>query len=75
MQLLLFLSLLPQNFLSFPSLNFTTKMPKSYCLLPLAFFTVLFLHEAMARIPIDSKWHDAHATFYGDMSGGETMRK
>lgn len=20
-------------------------------------------------------WHDAHATFYGDMSGGETMRK
>jgi len=50
-------------------------MPKSYCLLPLAFFTVLFLHEAMARIPIDSKWHDAHATFYGDMSGGETMRK
>ena len=24
---------------------------------------------------IDNSWNDAHATFYGDMSGGETMRK
>lgn len=23
---------------------------------------------------IDSAWYDAHATFYGDISGGETMR-
>jgi len=23
---------------------------------------------------IDPSWYDAHATFYGDMSGGETMR-
>lgn len=24
---------------------------------------------------INSNWFDAHATFYGDMSGGATMRK
>lgn len=24
---------------------------------------------------INGQWNDAHATFYGDMSGGETMRK
>ncbi|EOY03633.1 hypothetical protein QUC31_017631 [Theobroma cacao] len=23
---------------------------------------------------IDTNWHDAHATFYGDMSGGETLQ-
>lgn len=23
---------------------------------------------------IDPSWYDAHATFYGDISGGETMR-
>ena len=22
---------------------------------------------------IDSSWHDAHATFYGDIKGGQTM--
>jgi len=54
----------------------TKKMAKSSYLVPLAFFTLLlFLHEAMARIPINSKWHNASATFYGDINGGETMRK
>ena len=24
---------------------------------------------------IDNNWYDAHATFYGDMTGSETMRK
>jgi hypothetical protein len=24
---------------------------------------------------IDNSWYSAHATFYGDMSGGETMSK
>ncbi|MCH83195.1 expansin-A23-like [Trifolium medium] len=28
----------------------------------------------MALIPIDSNWYDAHATFYGDMHGDETMQ-
>lgn len=33
-----------------------------------------------SRLPYDEvkmngAWEDAHATFYGDMSGGETMRK
>jgi len=51
-------------------------MAKSNYFVPLAFFTVLFLQEAMARLPIlNSKWHDANATFYGDMNGDETMRK
>jgi hypothetical protein len=50
-------------------------MAKSYSLVPLAFFTLLFVLQTMAHIPIDSNWYDAHATFYGDMQGGETMRK
>ncbi|KEH17551.1 expansin-A25 protein [Medicago truncatula] len=50
-------------------------MAKSNYLVYLAFFIVLFfLHEAMARIPINSKWHNANATFYGDINGGETMQ-
>ncbi|GAU18930.1 hypothetical protein TSUD_229200 [Trifolium subterraneum] len=48
-------------------------MANSYSLIPLAFFTLLFGH-ALARFPLDSKWYDAHATFYGDMQGGETMQ-
>lgn len=32
-------------------------------------------HMLMGNQMIDSNWYDAHATFYGDMSGGGTMRK
>jgi len=37
----------------------------------------VFLPLAMAMVvsAIDSNWYDAHATCYGDMGGGETMRK
>lgn len=27
------------------------------------------------EVKINGAWQDAHATFYGDMSGRETMRK
>jgi hypothetical protein len=49
-------------------------MAKSYSLIPLAFFTMFFVH-VLAHFPLDSNWYDAHATFYGDMQGDETMRK
>ncbi|WJX88159.1 Expansin-A23 [Trifolium repens] len=49
-------------------------MANSYSLVPLAFFTLLFVLQTMAHIPIDSNWYDAHAAFYGDMQGGETMQ-
>ena len=41
---------------------------------PLYLFMALSLH-IMAAIALDGNWHDARATFYGDMSGAETMRK
>ncbi|KAE8655779.1 Expansin-A25 [Hibiscus syriacus] len=31
-------------------------------------------HIHMGTQRIDSNWYDAHATFYGDMTGGETMQ-
>ncbi|KAB2085283.1 hypothetical protein ES319_A05G390800v1 [Gossypium barbadense] len=31
-------------------------------------------HMLMGNQMIDSNWYDAHATFYGDMSGGDTMQ-
>ncbi|KAA3464401.1 expansin-A23-like [Gossypium australe] len=31
-------------------------------------------HMLMGNQMIDSNWYDAHATFYGDMSGGGTMQ-
>lgn len=37
-------------------------------------FMAMSLH-AMAVRAIDGNWYDARATFYGDMGGGETMRK
>jgi len=49
-------------------------MAESYSLVHFTFFSML-LAQSMAYIPIDSNWYDAHATFYGDMQGGETMRK
>lgn len=43
-----------------------------------AVFIVIHLVQASSN-PVgespDHDWHDAHATFYGDMKGGETMRK
>ncbi|XP_058734418.1 expansin-A23-like [Vicia villosa] len=39
----------------------------------LAIFTILLV-KVIGRMPIDSRWHDAHATFYGDINGGETMQ-
>ncbi|CAK8574681.1 unnamed protein product [Lathyrus sativus] len=48
-------------------------MAKSNSLVILALFTILFV-KVIGRIPIDSRWQDAHATFYGDINGGETMQ-
>lgn len=42
------------------------------------FFTFMVLHLLMAMAmatAIDSAWYDAHATFYGDLNGSETLRK
>ncbi|KAE9615737.1 putative expansin/Lol pI [Lupinus albus] len=47
-------------------------MPMLYCFLPIAFF--MFLLARAMSAGIDSNWYDAHATFYGDMNGGETMQ-
>ncbi|XP_057436079.1 expansin-A23-like [Lotus japonicus] len=47
-------------------------MANSLILVPFLTFIVLFV-KAMSA-PIDRNWHDAHATFYGDMAGGETMQ-
>jgi len=47
-------------------------MAMSNTLVPLAFFMMLFVNGMAA---IDPNWYDAHATFYGDAAGGETMRK
>ncbi|KAF2299330.1 hypothetical protein GH714_031589 [Hevea brasiliensis] len=33
-----------------------------------------FFATAAASGRVDPSWHDAHATFYGDMSGAETMK-
>ncbi|CAL5210634.1 unnamed protein product [Lathyrus oleraceus] len=48
-------------------------MTKFNSLVILALFTILFV-KVIGRMPIDSRWHDAHATFYGDINGGETMQ-
>ena len=48
-------------------------MAKSHSLVPLALFMSTFV-QAMST-GIDGDWYDAHATFYSDMQGGETMRK
>ena len=29
----------------------------------------------LTAVAIDGNWHDAHATFHGDMNGGETMHE
>ncbi|XP_057756553.1 expansin-A22-like [Arachis stenosperma] len=41
----------------------------SRCLVPL----VIFMYSLAISGAIDGNWYDAHATFYGDMQGGETM--
>lgn len=38
--------------------------------LALAFVVLLAILVSVA----DAEWDDAHATFYGDINGGETMR-
>ncbi|XP_027353588.1 expansin-A23-like [Abrus precatorius] len=47
-------------------------MANSHCLVPLTLLMVLFVQASSAAI--DAQWHDAHATFYGDMAGGDTMQ-
>ncbi|XP_028791179.1 expansin-A23-like [Neltuma alba] len=42
------------------------------CFFLFQFMAIAF--SAVASFAIDGSWHDAHATFYGDMSGGETMQ-
>lgn len=36
---------------------------------------MLMLFMGATVSALDMNWYDAHATFYGDMGGGETMRK
>lgn len=36
---------------------------------------VIFLGATSVKPTLGHTWLDAHATFYGDMTGGETMRK
>ncbi|KAL5072606.1 hypothetical protein RYX36_011590 [Vicia faba] len=48
-------------------------MAKSNSLVIVAIFIILLV-KVIGRMPIDSRWHDAHATFYGDINGGETMQ-
>ena len=54
-------------------------MAKSHILIiGLAAFITLLVQAKCEGVTIDgqgSVWNDAHATFYGDMSGRETMRK
>ncbi|XP_057436080.1 expansin-A23-like [Lotus japonicus] len=47
-------------------------MAMTPCFLALAIFIVLFVQTMSAGI--DPNWYAAHATFYGDMSGKETMQ-
>jgi len=48
-------------------------MVMAWCksLLALALFMVL----CVPALSDDSTWYSAHATFYGDMQGADTMRK
>jgi hypothetical protein len=55
------------------SVSFTLVMAMFHYLVPLAFFMFLLI-QAMGG-GIDPNWYDARATFYGDASGAETMRK
>ncbi|KAK7295438.1 hypothetical protein RJT34_18347 [Clitoria ternatea] len=45
-------------------------MTKSNCYVLLASFMLLFVQA----FSIDGRWYDAHATFYGDMTGADTMQ-
>lgn len=38
-------------------------------------FSIILLSFHAIVGALDGNWYDAHATFYGDMTGGETMRK
>ncbi|KAL9381024.1 hypothetical protein Peur_026681 [Populus x canadensis] len=43
------------------------------CLVLMAFLGVARSDQISFGEKIDSSWHDAHATFYGDIKGGQTM--
>lgn len=45
------------------------------CLVLMAFLGVARSDQISFGEKIDSSWHDAHATFYGDIKGGQTMSK
>ncbi|XP_061365912.1 expansin-A22-like [Gastrolobium bilobum] len=47
-------------------------MAKFHYLVPLALLVASFVQAVSAGI--DTRWYDAHATFYGDMNGGDTMQ-
>ncbi|KAK7394430.1 hypothetical protein VNO78_14958 [Psophocarpus tetragonolobus] len=47
-------------------------MARCHSLVPLAFLMVLFVPALSSEY--GDEWHTAHATFYGDMQGGETMQ-
>ena len=41
----------------------------------MAIFVITMSKRITIDGEIDNNWYDAHATFYGDMTGSETMRK
>jgi len=43
------------------------------CLVLMALMGVARSDQISFGEKIDSSWHDAHATFYGDIKGGQTM--
>jgi len=43
------------------------------CLVLMALLGVARSDQISFGEKIDSSWHDAHATFYGDIKGGQTM--
>lgn len=60
--------------------HYHIDMAKFQNLLTWAVFIALLVQAMGDVIPLAKGragkiWHDAHATFYGDLNGGETMRK
>ena len=45
------------------------------CIIFMTLFVIAMSRRISIGEKINSNWIDAHATFYGDMTGRETMRK
>ncbi|EXB38090.1 hypothetical protein L484_021012 [Morus notabilis] len=53
-------------------------MARSYILIALSLFITLLINQKTCKEITTALemngWHNVHATFYGDMNGGETMQ-